>query len=148
MKLLRQITAWIIVSSCLLSVSIAPVAHGACGDERFLTMPAWYRNVSQPGQDGRCEISVNYAKGASNKAYGGMTGTFVMTVALNIVEIMLHLVAYTTIAFIIVGGFKYLLSNGSPDANISGRKTIINALIGLVLSVASIGVVNFIVGRL
>ena len=61
---------------------------------------------------------------------------------------MLRLVAILTIGFVIFGGFKYMTSAGSPDAAAKGRKTITNALIGMVIATASVALVNFIGGAL
>lgn len=115
----------------------APAAAPAGCEKRFLTLPPWYRGLVKGGQNGDCEI-------VSPDDVGGLE-PFVQILALNIVEILLHIVAYVTIAFIIIGGFKYITSAGSPDGNEKGRKTIINAVIGLLISIASIGIVNVVV---
>jgi hypothetical protein len=48
------------------------------------------------------------------------------------------------VAFVIYGGFQYINSRGEPDRAASGRKTIINALIGLVLAMIAVAIVSFI----
>ena len=120
----------------------APVAHAADCNPHFLTMPAWYRGLTE-GSD--CQIKLPEV-GADNN--GESIRAFAIVLALNIVEIMLNIVAYVTIAFIIVGGFKYITSAGSPDGNEKGRKTIMNAVIGLLISMVSIGIINAVVGGL
>ena len=124
--------------SSIVSFAYFTPAHAATGcdpNARFLlTIPAWYRGIVDGGS---CNIK-------DPNSVGGLE-PFVQIIALNIVEIMLNIVAYVTIAFIIVGGFKYITSAGSPDANEKGRKTIINAVIGLLISIASIGIVNAVV---
>ena len=60
----------------------------------------------------------------------------------------MHLVAYVSVAYIIVGGFKFMTSAGSADGSVKARKTIINAIIGLVISLVAIGAISFIVGGL
>lgn len=116
--------------SFVFGLAFAPVTNAACGD-RLLTLPPWYRGLVDQGS---CSV-----KNPDD------IGKFVQILALNIVEILLHIVAYVAIAFIIVGGFKYITSAGSPDGNQKGRKTIVNAVIGLLISIASIGIVNVVV---
>lgn len=125
-----------LLMSSLASLMYAPPTQAACGG-RFLTMPSWYRGLT----DGNCNIDVNAAGSGSQDA---KLTTFIQILALNIVEIMMHIVSYVCVAFIIVGGFKYMTSSGSPDGNTKGRQTIQNAVIGLVISIASIGIINFI----
>lgn len=103
------------------------------GGKRFLTMPAWYRGVL----DSKCEVSAD--------AVNGNISLFITIIVLNIVDILLNIVAYASIAFIMVGGFRMITSSGSATGMAAGRKTIINALIGLVISIASIGIVNLII---
>lgn len=58
---------------------------------------------------------------------------------------MLHLVGYICVAFIIYGGFIFMTAGGS-DGAARGRTTLLNAVIGLVISVASIAIVNVVTG--
>ncbi len=117
--------------------------NAACDNNRLLTLPPWYRGLTTGGAE--CNIDVNAMGGATQS---DNLRIFIQVLALNVVEIMMHIVSYVCIAFIIVGGFKYMTSTGSPDGNVKGRQTIQNALIGLVISIASIGIVNFISGGL
>lgn len=101
--------------------------------KRFLTMPAWYRGVL----DDNCSASI--------AAVNNDLVVFIMVVAINITEIMLNLVAYASVIFIVVGGYRMIVSAGDSAGFASGRKTIRNAIIGLVISIASIGIVNLVV---
>lgn len=141
-----------LLSAPLLSQSSAlaapsPQATSTCSGARFLTMPAWYRGLVQgtsttnsagSGSTVECDVVI------PNKDIG----LFTRILAVNIVEILLHVVAYISISFIIIGGFKYITSSGSPDGNEKGRKTITNAVIGLIISIVSIGIINLIFGGL
>lgn len=121
----------------LVTVATPQVTAAACND-RLLTFPAWYKGLTE-GAD--CHIKAP----ASSK--GGVS-KFVWTIVLNVVEFMLQLVGYISVAFVIVGGYKYMISAGSPDGMVRARKTIMNALIGLVLSIFSVAIVNVIAGAL
>lgn len=135
MKKLLHLAILSVFSSFLVGLVMpAQPTYAACGDARFLTMPAWYRNVAKQ-EDGSCNVSV--------EAAGGLE-PFIWTVAFNIVEIMLHMVAYISIGFIIYGGFKYMISAGNESGISGAKKTIMNAVIGLLISIMSIGMVNFV----
>lgn len=131
------------VASFAATTPVAAAPNKVCDDTRFLTLPPWYRGLTTGGAE--CNIDVN-SMGASDSS-ANLT-RFLQVLALNVVEILMHIVSYVCVAFIIVGGFKYMTSTGSPDGNSKGRQTIQNALIGLVISIASIGIVNFIAGGL
>lgn len=117
--------------------------NASCAKGNILTAPAWHRGLTG-GPD--CSISLDNVN--SNPDFGGKIGPFIFILGLNIVEIMMHLVAYVSVAYIIVGGFKFMTSAGSADGSVKARKTIINAIIGLVISLVAIGAISFIVGGL
>lgn len=126
-------------------VSAAP-ATPTCG-KPFLTLPPWYRGLT----DADCNISVeamNATPQPGEKKQSANLRVFIQVLALNVVEILMQIVAYVCVTFIIIGGFKYITSAGSPDGNSSGRQTIQNALIGLVISMVSVGIINFVAGGL
>ena len=105
---------------------------GTCGTQMFLTIPAWYNGIV----DGNCEI-IKPQPGDTKYLQHTIT-----VVILNIVTIILNVVGYASAAFIIYGGYKYMVSAGSPDGMVGARKTIMNAVIGLVISLASIAIVT------
>lgn len=135
----RRIQHWTMALLFALSVggtfgatTLAQPAMAACGDERFLTIPAWYRGLTEQN-GGDCNI-----KKPDN------VSQFIWKIVLNITEMLLHLVGYLTIGFIIYGGFKYMISTGSSDGMSKAKSTITNAVIGLVLSIVSIAIVNLV----
>lgn len=121
------------------TVATPQVAQAACGDERFLTVPAWYRGLTTTAKNGDCNI---VSPDPANP------GKFIWTIVLNITEMLLHLVGYLTIGFIIFGGFKYMLATGSSDGIAKAKTTITNAVIGLILSIVSIAIINLISGAI
>lgn len=48
------------------------------------------------------------------------------------------------VGFIIFGGFQYMLSQGEPERTKGARSTILNALIGLAISLSAVAIVNLI----
>ncbi len=102
----------------------------------FLGFPAWYRGIAEGAE---CEIK-------SPTEFGGI-GDFIWIIVLNIVELLLRAAGFAAVAYIIYGGYKYMISAGSPDGMVAARKTIMNAVIGLVISIAAVAIVNTIAGR-
>lgn len=143
--IVRNIFAGLIVALAA-TFAMAPLqpAQAADCNPRLLTAPAWYRGVT----DGDCNISLESGSLAENPATGGKIGSFILVIGLNLVEILMHVVAYVAVIYIIVGGFKYMTSAGSADGSVKARKTITNAVIGLVISLVAITIITFIIGRI
>ncbi|MEO5950682.1 MAG: hypothetical protein ABIQ04_04495 [Candidatus Saccharimonadales bacterium] len=118
-----------------------PVAAAAneC-DGNFFGIPAWYNGLAAK-KDNRCQVTAPAT---------GQTGlpNFIWHIALNVVQIILTVAGYLAAVFIIVGGFKYITSAGSADASAKARKTIMNAVVGLVISIFSVAIVNVVTGTI
>lgn len=118
--------------------AIATPALAAC-DSPVLGIPPWYRGLTT----GDCEIT----------PVGGNAGQvsftkFIWTIALNVVQTLLVVVAYVTIFFIIKGGFNYMTSRGDSTSMAGAKQTIKNAVIGLVIALLSASIVNAITGAI
>lgn len=138
----KKIKSWIAallftasMGGATLAVAVPQTASAACGD-RVLTFPAWFRGLT----DGKCDIK-------SPKDAGGMS-TFIWTIALNIIEFGLQLVGYLSVGFIIRGGFKYMTSVGEPAEVAKAKKIVLDAIIGLGLSLFSVAIVNVVAGAI
>lgn len=115
-------------------VSAAEAPNPAC-NATFLGIPAWYRGLAA-GTD--CHIigpDASDPNGLSN---------YIWRIVLNGIEIALVIGAYIAIAFIIYGGFLFLTGGGNPAQVEKGRKSVLNAVIGLVITMGSIAITNFI----
>jgi hypothetical protein len=102
---------------------------------RILTFPTWFRGLVKV-VDNKCVIE-------SPDEVGGV-GPFIWHIVLNVIEIGLQLVGYITFFYILYGGFQFLTSTGDPSKAAKSRQTIINAVVGLAISFASIGIVNLV----
>lgn len=111
-------------------------AEPACTN-RFLGLPAWYRGLVD---EITCEVK-------EPDAVGGLS-PFIWRIGLNVLEMALWLAGYIAVFFVMYGGFQLFASEGIVDKRVKAQKTIINALIGLALSIISVAVVTFVVGRL
>lgn len=141
-KFFHFFTGFLLLFSFALTVSSVEFsAQPAAADENcksnFLGFPAWYEGLTE-GAD--CHIK-------SPDAAGGLSA-FIWHIALNVVAILLRLVGYVSVVFIIIGGFNYMTSAGSPDGIARAKKTIMNAVIGLVLSIASVAIVQLVAGAI
>lgn len=108
---------------------------GQCGNARFLSFPTWWRGLTLSSD---CSLELDGM--APEKLFS--------IIAANIAEIIIQLVGYASVVFIIIGGFKYMISTGDPSGMAGARKTILNAVIGLLLSILSVGIVNIVFSRL
>jgi hypothetical protein len=50
--------------------------------------------------------------------------------------------------FIIIGGLRYIMSEGDPQKAAQAKGAIIYALVGLVITLTAFGIVRFVVGKL
>ena len=97
-------------------------AQAECGQTRyFLGMPSWDRGV-----DCTAESSVWLESEKTNPVY---------IIISNIIAIATQLAGMVAVGFVILGGLKYILSTGNPDQATAARRTLINALIGVVIAI-------------
>ena len=135
----------ILFSGISLGLALPATVHAAdCTageDGSFLSFPTWYRGLGgTTGSAGTCNFSFS--------AQQGSVGLIVFTVALNIIDIALRIVAIMAVGFVIYGGFRYVISRGEPEATKNALDTILKAVIGAVIAMVAAIVVSFIVGRL
>jgi hypothetical protein len=111
-----------------IATPVAATANAAC-TERVFTFPTWYAGVV----DGSCNLKIRQLNDF-------------WVIALNFVEILLQIVAYVAAGFLVWGGFKYIKSEGDPGKISEAKMAIINAIIGLVIALASVAIVDFVQG--
>jgi hypothetical protein len=152
---LLGLSAAFVSSDTAHAAKFGPGAADASGREcksSFLGFPAWYDGL--PRKEGTCNIAMSEKiekneQGQDEEVTNeGSLQNFILLIALNVIEIGLRLVGYAAVGFIIYGGFKYLTSAGSADRVTAGRKIILNAIIGLVLSFFSVAIVNLVAGNI
>lgn len=66
----------------------------------------------------------------------------------DVLSIVFGIAGGVALIFVIIGGIKFMTSQGDPGALAKARNTIIYALIGLVVCIAAISIVNFVSGKL
>lgn len=118
---------------------------GNC-EVRILGIPPWYRGLANRDATGECAIV-----SPGSPMPGGETldlSGFIWRIVLNLIEIALFLVGYIAVFFILFGGFQFLTGGDNPSKVEKARKTILNAVVGLVISFAAVVVTNLIFGIL
>lgn len=116
----------------LLQLFAAPCQGGGS----FFGFPKWYKYLEgQTSPEGVCSPVIS-----------SINDTWLILAAA--IEILLRAGAIIAIFVVIYGGFLYLTSQGEPDKTSKARGTILNALIGLTISVLSAAAITFIAGSI
>jgi hypothetical protein len=66
----------------------------------------------------------------------------------KIVNVILFLIAAVSVIMLIVGGFRYIISQGSQDKVTSAKNTILYAIVGLIIAILAYAIVNFVMGQI
>ncbi|USN96557.1 MAG: hypothetical protein H6797_05870 [Candidatus Nomurabacteria bacterium] len=123
--------------------TVASSAGGSnpCGGS-ITIFPHWYDGLCK--SDGSIKSPNEVGSGDTGKRFG----TWLTIIAMNIVDMLLYVVGYASLIFIIWGGFKYMTQGDNSSGTVAARKTIQNAIIGLVISIMAIAIVQFIAGSI
>jgi hypothetical protein len=122
----------------LLSYFAAP----GCNEHTFFLLPTWYKYLVAANKmvpdavTGRCDF------------VSGFQVVDLSLILLALLDIALRVAGLVAVAFVVYGGVKLVTSQGDPEASKGARKTIINALIGLVIALLATSFVAFIGTRL
>lgn len=107
----------------------------------FLTFKPWYNGLATTDGNGGCVISSPSGDKSSLQ-------NFIWHIVLNILAILIQIVGYLAVIMIIFGGFQFLTGGDNPAQVTKARTTILNAVIGLVISISATAVINLIVTNL
>lgn len=97
----------------------------------FLGFPTWYKYLDVGFGTDECNINFNLL-------------TDLPKVLLAVFEIVLRVGGLLAVFFVLFGGVQYILSQGEPDKTKGARTTIVNAIIGLVITMSAVAIVNVI----
>ena len=117
-----------------------------CGfpDTSFLGFPHWYQYLQ--GMAVSPDRSVHNNSVVCNPQLASLSDVWLVVAA--IIEIMLRVAALAAVVMVIYGGVMFIASQGEPEATNKARGTIINALVGLLLSVMAAAFIAFIAGSI
>jgi hypothetical protein len=93
-------------------------------------------NSSSPLQDG---ANCGQANGTSSNLFGN--GGVFQTIA----NTLIFLVGAIAVLFLIIGGLRYVISNGDPKAVESAKNTILYAIVGIIIAILSFAAVQFVI---
>lgn len=150
---IKKIIIGLFLPVLVISAALSPTASAAACDQGSITFfPRWYDGLCGKDKEGNAYIlspSEMQSSGsdAASKTAGNLGG-WIAIIALNIVAMLLFAVGYVSLGFIIFGGFKYMTSGDNSSGTAAARKTILNAIIGLVLSIMAVAIVNFVAGAI
>ncbi len=110
------------------------------GGGSFLGLPKWYKYLG----------STTYTDAISNTPQcqpriDGINDIWKIVAA--VLELLTRLASLIAIGMIVYGGTTYILSQGNPDKTKQSLKTVINAAVGLAITIAATALVSFIAGR-
>lgn len=102
-----------------------------------------YAQVSEQSKNAACEgIGGATGQGCDEEA-GASVGQLVRT----IITILSWIVGIISIFMMIIGGLKFITSNGNAQSISSARSTVIYALVGVAVAVVAQVLVRFVVNR-
>lgn len=105
-----------------------------CTGGDFFGLPTWYKYLdSTTDANGKCVPSFDLS--TPNSLWG---------IALAIAEMLLRVAALVAIGYIIYAGFIYMTSGGEAERAKNAKNTIINALVGLVISILAASIIAFV----
>ncbi|RWZ78377.1 MAG: hypothetical protein EOT05_01265 [Candidatus Microsaccharimonas sossegonensis] len=125
------------------SFAATPKTPADCEKALLPGINPWFRGLTTV-TNGKCEIV-----SPGGQLSGGKTldlAGFIWRIALNIVDIGLAIVGYIAFIFILYGGFQFLTGGNNPSQIEKARKTILNAVVGLVISLGAVAIINLIFG--
>lgn len=65
----------------------------------------------------------------------------------RITDVMLFITGAVSVIMLIIGGIRYVVSNGDAGAVTSAKNTILYAIIGIIVTILAYAVVNFVIAQ-
>jgi hypothetical protein len=107
--------------------------------QTFFGLPVWYKYLKvTTNSDGSCNFG-NFSFWPPDN---------LLLIILAILDMLLIIGGIVAVVFVIFGGIQFITSQGEPENIKHARGTIINALIGLAITIIAASVVNYLGYRL
>ena len=118
------------------STSSTNSATCSYANSSFFDFPTWYQYLP-PVKDssGNCVPSL-----------ASLSDIWFVVAA--VIEILLHIAALAAVAMVIYGGITYTVSMGNPETTGKAKKIILDAFIGLLISISASIIVAFLAGSI
>jgi uncharacterized membrane protein len=94
-----------------------------------------------------CGANIEFTTGANCDADGTGAGTKVDNLVKNVINILSLVVGIAAVVMIIIGGLRYVTSNGDSGQVGNAKNTILYAVVGLVVVALAQVIVRFVVDR-
>ena len=152
--LIRPIAALALVvgvASGTLALAATPthaidVFSGACGGSGGNTGGGTGTGGTNNG--GNAGNAAPAAGGGSNSSLcGATTKDDAPTLVRNVINVLLYIIGILAVIAIIIGGIRYVTSNGDSSNTKAAKDTILYAVVGLIVAILAFSIVNFVVGR-
>jgi hypothetical protein len=65
----------------------------------------------------------------------------------TVTDTLIFLVGAISVIYLIIGGLKYIVSNGDPKAVESAKNTILYAIIGVIVALVAFALVSYVIGK-
>jgi hypothetical protein len=130
----------IVFSAALIPVqpTYAASCTSADADASFLSFPKWNRGLECKNVGEKTEhVDMDNTD----------IPTFIWTVVLNGLDILLRIAGILAVVLIIVNGYQYLTSAGSSDKISKAKTGLLQAIVGLSIALLSSTIIYFIIGR-
>ena len=90
--------------------------------------------------------STNITKGAGEACSGGACNNTVTLAHIfgNVANFLTILIGAVSVIMIIVGGLRYVVSNGDSKAITAAKDTILYAIVGVVVAIVAFAIVQFV----
>jgi len=153
-KILR-ITSTIVAILSFMVILYAVPASAATQDDcntdknaTLLGLPKWYKYLEYspgpPDNRGKCSPVLSFDASNTEETEQEQKVNSALPIGLAVFEGMLRLSGIVAVVMIFWSGFKYITSQGNPEAAAGARKTAINALIGLAIVILATTLVSFV----
>lgn len=116
-----------------------------CDAGGFFGFPTWFKYLRGTIPDDPTSLDPRITGDACTPIIGGLSDVWLIAAA--VLEILLRVAAFLAIGLVVYGGIRYIVSQGEPDQLNAAKSTIVNSLIGLVVSIVAAAVVSFIAGQ-
>lgn len=87
-------------------------------------------------------------EGATGNTSCTTTGPGLMDTIGTISDILIYILGAVAVIMIIIGGFRYVTSNGEQNTITGAKNTIMYAIIGIVVALLAYAIVKFVVNNL
>lgn len=107
-----------------------------CGkDDKLLgIIPTWYQYMNF---NDNCSIALDISSNPGD----------LWLIGFGVIDILLRLAGLIAVGFIMYGGFRFVTSQGEAEGIKAARSTVLNAIIGLVITIFASTLVTFVAGK-